>query len=115
MSTCACQYGYEESDSYASVWREASVAHARKAHTCCECGDEIPPGSACCYAFCVADGEAMTYYRCVSCATLAELVANINEACPLWGGLRDSADLADVDWAAWQEKNRLLDDALVQP
>jgi hypothetical protein len=107
MPLCGCSYGYEDADDGepCSVWREKRITATRKAHRCCECGATIPVGSHCCYAFGVYDGSATTYYRCPTCAALAELLAMMNQECPLWGGLEESCDYTDgVDWREWHDK-----------
>lgn len=110
MSACQCSYGYEDSDDgYAEFARVRRVARTRKDHQCLECGAVIPSGSHCCNAFWVGGGEVCNAYRCPTCAALAELVAEINKACPLWGGLRDSCDYTDgVDWYEWHQKAKSL-------
>lgn len=113
MSGCHCQYGYDPEDcdqgDPCQVWSEGRVKRTRKPHRCCECNDAIPPGSACCYASHLCDGEWETEYRCVSCSTLVELVAELNKACPQWGGLDDAAEAAGVSFSEWQEKARRLE------
>lgn len=111
---CACRYGYEDCDEYSAIWRESRVAKTRKPHRCYECGDAIPAGSSCCAAFWAggSSGGPVTAYRCFACAALAELVAEINKACPLWGGLRESAQYTPgVDWDEWRARMKAFDHA----
>lgn len=108
--SCHCSYGYEEGEP-CDVWREGQVQRSRKPHRCCECGDVIPAGSRYCYAFSVYDGMPNTFRRCASCATLAELYAELNKSCPLWGGLSEACEYSEppIDWREWRQKAKSLD------
>lgn len=112
MSGCHCGYGYEneDCDECCTLWREGRIKKTRTAHKCCECAEAIPPGSTCCFSASLFDGRWETEYRCVSCSTLVELVAEINRACPQWGSLWAAADAAGVDYHAWQAKARSLEE-----
>jgi hypothetical protein len=48
-------------------------------------------------------------YRCVTCATLAELVAETLQACPGWGVLRDECDSAEIDWWEWHDRAKTME------
>lgn len=106
-ASCGCALRYEECDEQAAVWSEARVGATRTEHKCCECGDPIPSGSRCCRASGLYEGKWSTWYRCVTCATLAEYVAAENKECPLWGCLSESCEYAGVSWHVFRTTGRL--------
>lgn len=104
---CGCAvYGYKDADEYCILWREGTVSATRTEHRCVECDEVIPAGSRCCYAASLYDGKWGTMYRCLSCATLAEYVAETKKACPLWGHLGDSAFEAGVSFSVYRTTGR---------
>jgi len=102
--SCVCSYGYDEGDYDCTFWRERSIGKTRKEHKCYECGDTIPVGSRCCTAFSITSEHGSTMYRCLTCAVLAELIAELNKSCPLWGGLRETCEDNEIDWYEWRAK-----------
>lgn len=106
-TNCGCPgtMGYDpDCDEYATLAREGRVAQSRKPHHCCECGGLIPVGSRCCFATMLYDGSWDTMYRCLACATLAEMVATKLKFCPLWGCLSETCDEAEVNWHDWHAR-----------
>lgn len=79
--TCYCDY-----DSAPSFFSE-TWHNARKAHTCCECGQAINVGQDYQRVSGVWDGEFMTYKTCERCAGLREALAEV--ACPFFRGLKE--------------------------
>lgn len=88
-----CAYDYEPGDEYCDLFEERAVV-ARKNHRCEECGATIQKGEKHEVAKGLYEGQWSEARRCPACVILAELVATLNEACPLWGGLDASVDLA---------------------
>ncbi len=64
---------------------------ARKAHKCCECGGDIPVGSAYQYISIVFDGTADSFKTCDSCAKVrgAEQAKDRDDCGPCIGDLRE--------------------------
>jgi hypothetical protein len=105
---CGCAtYGYDsDGGDLCTLWREERIGSVRVEHQCCECGDAIPVGSRCCKASGLYGGEWFTQYRCVSCAVLAEYVAEELKTCPLWGGLSEVCADAGVDFSVYRATGR---------
>lgn len=65
---------------------------ARKAHKCCECGDDINPGDKYQYSSGIWDGEAASYKQCLICwdiiQKVCEKIGNLDDA-PGFGELRE--------------------------
>ncbi len=97
MTLCP-HFDYEQVDDPSDVWEEKEV-RARKEHTCCECGKSINPGEQYGLAKSPFDGSWSTFRRCPACLILAEMVATMSEACPLWGGLSEAVDYANEELA----------------
>lgn len=94
--TTLCSMPYEDSGygEVAELWTEKRVK-ARKRHGCCECGQPIEPGMVYGQATYLYYGRWYTSRRCPACMILAEMVATITGACPLWEGLGESVDYAN--------------------
>ena len=104
---CGCgTYGYENNDDAGKLWQEKRVGATRTEHNCGECGEVIPVGSRCCKAWGLYDQKWEAWYRCVSCAVLAEYVAEQTKTCPLWGDLADAAFEAGVDFYVYRTTGR---------
>lgn len=98
---------YEDGDGeYCAIWEERWV-RGRKSHRCCECGGKITVGERHGYGKGLMAGEGwQTFRRCAACMMLAEQVAQINGACPVWGGLDMSADDAGLE-SSYEHRERL--------
>lgn len=89
-----CGMPYEDGDDYSTLWREGKH-RARIEHVCEDCGCTIPVGEEYGKATALYDGEWTDWKRCAACLLLAEMVATVTGACPLWGGLSESVGYAN--------------------
>lgn len=105
MSLCGMPYeDYGGDVEPCECWREWKVK-ARKPHPCEECGGTIAAGEVYGKATALVDGSWRDWRRCAACLILAELVATLTGACPLWGGLAESCESCNEEYGAYDDES----------
>lgn len=77
-ASCCCYYDGPMPELFSQGWRVA-----RKVHRCCECFEEIKPGTRYQYTVGKWDGDFMDFKTCPPCAAIRD------EICGNYGDLND--------------------------